>query len=412
MGVTVRDLLLGGLWSSGIVFFCDDFFNEICSCSAFRIRSVQAFLSFEHLQSIRTDLFLLNDSTAIGVPCAVFGLSPLFLSSLASFFTTTYDRFPSLPGTSETELDPGRWLLFLAGLLAIVNGVGGFFLKELPWEEEEPKPVDKLQSGTSRVETNEEAAEVDERTSLLPSRTRSRSNSHHSHHSRHSHHSHHRPHHHHHPHSQTLRQFVSTPTFWLFGSLILLSTGPVEMYMASLGQILESLLAISTSTTRTLMTKGVSHALQARKNHIAVLAIANTVSRLLVGAISDYLSTPTPIQLDAVEGEEQSTTGRGSGRRRVSRLVFLMGACAGLALVYTWGGTGLATEDGLWIVTISTSCLLFHLLLSDSHKADTRLSPISTVNGTSYGAVFTLAPAIVRSCWPVEHFGRNWGLLT
>ncbi|GAA5879520.1 hypothetical protein JCM16303_003234 [Sporobolomyces ruberrimus] len=339
-----------------------------------------------------------HSGLAIGIPCAVFGLSPLFLSSLASFFTTTYDRYPDLPGSSEIELDPGRWLLFLAALLGIVNGLGGFFLKELPWVEEADEPTagkidEPAQSGNGTLGSTNVDLEATERTSLLPSRTRSRSNSQsHPSHSRrnssashHSHRDHHHHHHHRHHHdSQTLRQFISTPTFWLFGSIILLSTGPVEMYMASLGQILESLLAISTSATTKISKLGVSHALQARRDHIAVLAIANTVSRLGVGAVSDYLSTPPNT---AREGEQEgvgSATGR--GRKRISRLVFLIGACAGLSLVYIWGGTGLSTEDGLWIITI--------------------------INGTSYGAVFTLSPAIVRSIWPVEHFGRNWGLLT
>ncbi|GAA6013030.1 hypothetical protein JCM11491_000944 [Sporobolomyces phaffii] len=292
-----------------------------------------------------------HSGLAIGVPCAVFGLSPLFLASLTSFFTTTYDRFPELPGTSEVELDPARWLLFLAALLALVNGIGGFFLKELPWDEEVGEGASKV-TVTHDAErddsaSNEEDLEATERTSLLrPHLTPPP------------------------PHSQTLRQFVSTPTFWIFGAVILFSTGPVEAYMASLGQVLESLLAISTSKLA-FAGEGISHALQARKNHIAVLAIANTGSRLIVGAVSDFLA------------ENRVSQGR---RRRVSRLVFLFGACASLSLVYVWGGTGLGTEGGLWIVTI--------------------------INGVSYGAIFTLSPAIVRSCWPVENFGRDWGLLT
>ncbi|GAA5931957.1 uncharacterized protein JCM15063_001084 [Sporobolomyces koalae] len=301
-----------------------------------------------------------HSGLAIGVPCAVFGLSPLFLTSLASFFTTTWDRFPEPPGTAQVELDPGKWLLFLAAMLALVNGIGGFFLKELPWQEDQDQ-LDPAKRDSQRMEAERQPEDpvATERTALLPARasqdqTDSPSSAIEGHQ----------------PEAldpQTLRQFVSTPRFWLFGSLILLSTGPVEMYMASLGQILESLLAISASTTSTA-----SHALQARKNHIAVLAIANTFSRLGVGAVSDYLSTP------AREGERP--------KRRISRLVFLFGACATLAASYAWGGTGLGSEQGLWVITI--------------------------VNGFSYGAIFTLSPAIVRSCWPVDNFGRNWGLLT
>ncbi|GAA6062633.1 hypothetical protein JCM10212_000295 [Sporobolomyces blumeae] len=339
-----------------------------------------------------------HSGLAIGVPCAVFGLSPLFLSALASLFTTSFAPNPSLPDHTEVELDAGSFLLFLAALLSAVNGVGGLFLKELPWDEKPEQGFVKPDEPILVADAEETGGilpsdEPTERSALLSSRSRthSRSDSQSSHrrplvsHDRsHSHdeHARHRTHHHphHHPHSQTLRQFVSTRTFWLFGSLILLSTGPVEMYMASLGQILESLLAVSTSSSSRGSTG--SHALASRKNHIAGLAVANTVSRLIVGALSDYLSAPS----NSTETDPSITRQRGLVGWRVSRLVFLSGACATLAAAFAWGGTGLRTEAGLWVITL--------------------------VAGFSYGTIFTLSPAIVRSCWPVEHFGRNWGVLT
>jgi len=283
-------------------------------------------------------------------------------------------------------------------------------LKELPWDEGEGDDVDGHKAVTrgsastsdDRVERiaavqEDEVVDVEasERTALLPSRSRSHSHSSLPRRDSSSHHQHYlSSHHHHHPHSQTLRQFISTPSFWLFGALILLSTGPVEMYMASLGQILESLSAVSTNLP---FRSTASHALQSRKDHISVLAIGNTVSRLGVGAISDFLST-------AAATREEG----GSGRKRITRLWFLLGACASLSIAYAWGGLGLTSEKGLWIITISE--LLLRLSRSLRSNLSSQFRQI--VNGTSYGSVFTLSPAIVRSYWPVEHFGRNWGLLT
>ncbi|GAA5868412.1 hypothetical protein JCM1840_006984 [Sporobolomyces johnsonii] len=318
-----------------------------------------------------------HSGLAIAVPCAVFGLSPLFLSSLASLFTApTTLSSPSIfsQDVQDEELDAGRWLLFLAAFLAIVNGVGGLLLKELPWTEESeagdgvgkvlPPGHDgrdssfvgsssspMLDSSASAFPSTELDIEATERTSLLRSSST--------------------PTHH----NQTLRDFISTPTFWLFGAVIFLSTGPCEMFFASLGSILESLLAVSTSTF-TISSHAPTHALQLRKRHIALLSVANTLSRLIVGALSDYLATPA----SAVDETRRTI------RKRVSRLVFLLGACLALSIAYGWAGTGMTSERGLWVVTI--------------------------VTGVSYGTLFTLCPAIVRSCWPVEHFGRNWGLLT
>ncbi|GAA5949705.1 hypothetical protein JCM21900_003262 [Sporobolomyces salmonicolor] len=319
-----------------------------------------------------------HSGLAIAVPCAVFGLSPLFLSSLASLFTApTTPASPSnfSQDVQDEELDAGRWLLFLAAFLAIVNGLGGLLLKELPWNEvsEAGDGVGKvlppghdgrdsgfagsssssmLDSSASAVPSTELDIEATERTSLLRSSSTPT-----------------------HP-NQTLRDFVSTPTFWLFGAVIFLSTGPCEMFFASLGSVLESLLAVSTSTFTMFSPHAPTHALQLRKRHIALLSVANTLSRLIVGALSDYLATPT-------RADNQT---RPILKKRVSRLVFLLGACLALSIAYGWAGTGMTSERGLWVVTI--------------------------VTGVSYGTLFTLCPAIVRSCWPVEHFGRNWGLLT
>ncbi|GAA5855916.1 hypothetical protein JCM8547_000413 [Rhodosporidiobolus lusitaniae] len=317
-----------------------------------------------------------HSGLAIGVPCAVFGLSPLFLSSLASFFTSS--RLSPYPA----ELDASRYLLFLAVSLFIINGIGAVAIRGLPWEDnlealivEALEPEDAVEdverllpprvnvedsgfspSATASISNN---VEPDERTALLrrtvglppapPSPP------------------------------QTLSALLSTASFWLLGGIIFFSTGPCEAYMASLGAVLESLVPLPLSTlppiafSSSSASAAVVNDLAFRKRHIALLSVANTVSRFVVGAASDWLSAP-------------SGTGKVPGWGRNVRLLFSGGASATLAAAYGWGGTGMRTPAGLWVVTLAT--------------------------GISYGTVFTLTPALVRTRWGTESFGRNWGLLT
>lgn len=108
-------------------------------------------------------------AAAIGIPCSIFGLSPLFLSSLATFFTSTAEA--TTFGASNGELDPGRWLLFLAALLAVVNTIGGFVLKELPWDDDHEVRRGRVEDSGFVPSASPSLSDVDEpseRTSLLP----------------------------------------------------------------------------------------------------------------------------------------------------------------------------------------------------------------------------------------------------
>lgn len=207
--------------------------------------------------------------TAIGIPCAIFGLSPLFLSALASHFISS----PSTIASGSAELDPGRWLLFLAIFLTAVNGLGGLGLRVIPWvdedelkaitegEEEERRSDEDSGFVGSGVRDEEHAA--NERTTLLSHTKTTTSEKSHS--------------------ASTL---LSNKTFWLFGTVILLSTGPCEMVMATLGQQIESLLGVKIQGSPS----SPSRALSLRSQHVQIISVANTVSRLFAGALSDWLS--------------------------------------------------------------------------------------------------------------------------
>lgn len=111
-------------------------------------------------------------ATAIGVPCAIFGLSPLFLSSLATYFTSSDTASSAVLGVAGGELDPGRWLLFLAVLLFVVNGIGGCVLQVIPWEEDHgavgKRGDDSGFVGNGAVSVAPNAVVPTEQTALLP----------------------------------------------------------------------------------------------------------------------------------------------------------------------------------------------------------------------------------------------------
>lgn len=151
--------------------------------------------------------------TAIGVPCAIFGLSPLFLSALAPYFTVTSSSSSTSPAGINDELDPGRWLLFLAVMLFVVNGLSGFALGEVPWEDERTEGKRRREGEDSGFVGSEESSVVDcelatERTALLRSRGAGGEEQGEEAVME----------------EQSIAQLLGTPTFWLFGLVIFLST--------------------------------------------------------------------------------------------------------------------------------------------------------------------------------------------
>lgn len=342
-----------------------------------------------------------NTGLVIALPCAIFGLSPLFLSNLARFFTAT--------GPSP-ELDPARWLFFLAAFIGAANVVGAVGFKVTPWEEEEGEgdglegervegggglersvtrpPGYDVGCGASEESLCEVDGVPDERSALLvkPAGAEAATEE-----------------------TQSLGQLITSPPFWIFGLVFLLATGPCEMVMASLGGIIEAILGVRTlpAVTPATATATSSSArlpllllsalsgtptdgrgLALRRLHVQVISVANTLSRLLIGAVSDYLSphSSTPPLAPPATKTWQRLLRLPSSRPHLSRLAFLLLACALLSASFLLSAFLLSTPARLWLLTLSV--------------------------GFAYGTAFTSAPAVVRAVWPASAFGRNWGLLS
>lgn len=154
------------------------------------------------------------------------------------------------------------------------------------------------------------------------------------------------------------------------------------MVMASLGGIVESLLGIRIaspsssflpSSALLVLPLSVSHdarALALRRLHVQVLSISNTVSRLLIGLVSDWMSysaaPPPTAREEEVEGGWRGWMRRTVRQRpRVSRLAFLVSACGILCAAFAFVATGMDQTDQLWVLSVGECCPLSLISLAD-----------------------------------------------
>ena len=102
---------------------------------------------------------------------------------------------------------------------------------------------------------------------------------------------------------------------------------------------------------------------------ISILALSSTVSRLVSGLLSDYISSP-------------------NRQHPASRILLMLFFC-------------LLHMSAFLIISYVPIALLREWF-----------SLASVFVGISYGGIFTLAPTIVSVVWGIGGFGRHWGILT
>lgn len=133
--------------------------------------------------------------------------------------------------------------------------------------------------------------------------------------------------------------------------------------LVHIGGVIQSLMA-SASVVDTSALDG----LDLRRQHVQLISVFNTASRIVIGALSDYVSRPAS----------------NSTAPRFSRLSCMAIVCSLLAVVFAYSAEHLK-EDRLWVLSISI--------------------------GASYGSLFTLAPAIIRTLYP-DTFGSAYGIFS
>ncbi|CAN3373526.1 hypothetical protein DIURU_001486 [Diutina rugosa] len=136
--------------------------------------------------------------------------------------------------------------------------------------------------------------------------------------------------------------FLKDESTWLLMVTLILSIGPMESFQNNLGSILKI--------------RGGN-----LPDQVSVMAAASTAARLVMGAASDYLSSPSsPVQICRV-----------------------------------------------WLVIIALITACIGQLAVVGYQGD--FSPVSVVNGVGYGSMFTLFPALACEVWGVDFFGTSWG---
>ncbi|KAJ3887347.1 major facilitator superfamily domain-containing protein [Lentinula edodes] len=296
----------------------------------FAMAGLGTVLSYFSFVFSATKTFTSYLTIASGITMSMFGLSPLFLSYVAGRFFSD---------TSTGSLDVTRFLLFLAISTGIVHLAGALVLTV---------PSTTTSPSSSTLETDSIS---NERSRLLD---RGQS-----------------PHCTSDPRDSSALELLRDSNFWLLALYMVMILGACEMIMSNVGTIALSLPA---GMARTLVSKGE----QAASLQVKILSISNTLSRLLVGPLADFVSPVFSYRL--LEGFATTR------KHRISRVVFLSGAASLLAASCAWMVFGVRTRHDVWLLSVGT--------------------------GIIYGAVFTVLPGITCSIWGIRNLARNFGIIT
>ncbi|KIK97495.1 hypothetical protein PAXRUDRAFT_824888 [Paxillus rubicundulus Ve08.2h10] len=284
-----------------------------------------------------------------GTSMALFGLSPTFLSILAS-------RYFSSP---DNELDVTHFLQFLAILCGCVHLLGGLTLHVIP-------PTSKDVATVAALSDNPE--EPDERTALLPNKTNGNGQievrvditsdvveggpkA-----------------------KQSALDVLKDRNFWALAFVVFVVLGTCEMIISNIGTIVLSL-PRQTSAISLTEPPSTSHT---TATQVRAFSITNTLSRLLVGPLADIIS---PMPSGAQDGTHRSVR-----KHFISRTAFLTLSAAVLACSCAWMVVGVREQRSILALSVGV--------------------------GVTYGCTFTVLPSLVSSVWGLSNLGRNFGIIT
>ncbi|KAI8998501.1 MFS general substrate transporter [Trametes punicea] len=250
---------------------------------------------------------------ASGTSMSIFGLSPLFLSVVASKYFT-------LPGQT---LDVPQFFTFMAVLTGSVHFMSALIFRASPIAHEEPRESGVSIIPSTRTESSDAPSSLEEAEPLLEDNTLTPKD----------------------PasvhvvpveepqHGSALDLFKD-PHFWLLSLWMLLVVGAAEMVFSNLGSIVLSLPSSTTSGT----TANVS-------SQVRLLSFFNTASRLLIGPLADVVA---PVA-SYFEGVWSFTR-----RRHLSRVVFAVATSLILAVTFAWLEVGVQTQEAIWPLSVGT----------------------------------------------------------
>ncbi|KAF7562867.1 hypothetical protein G7046_g1295 [Stylonectria norvegica] len=301
---------------------------------------------------------------ALAMPITGFGLSPMWLSQVGS--RLFYER--KSDGT-KGDLDVFRFFVFLGVLLCTISVVATFTLRVVDEDDLIDEAIEELeQSGlldgsaligrsergygtTDRSITGDEAesfldASKDEdakwkKNWVLNAET---------------------------------RRFLTDRTMWPFALAFLFMVGPGEAFINNLGTII--------GTLSPPMSQGLGHRTSAA-THVSIFGVTSTLSRILIGTLTDLLAPSPQTQHYQVPPPRSSPIKRFA----VSRVAFML----------------------FFALTLSLGLVILASGVIQDHAE--RFWMVSGLVGAGYGAIFSLTPLIVTMIWGVENFSTNFGIV-
>ncbi|TFK29833.1 hypothetical protein FA15DRAFT_663109 [Coprinopsis marcescibilis] len=237
---------------------------------------------------------------ASGASMALFGLSPLFLSVIASNWFT--ER------TTET-LDVTRFSAFLSlsTFLVYISGAFSLYINATPTSNE----------GLESAAESQDYRDASEETTPLLSNQKPPIHQ-----------------------QQTLLAVLQTSDFWLLALVCVVTLGASEMVISNIGTIVVSL------PPYTIENIGDSSAQSFTARQVKLLSLSNTFSRISVGLLADFISPaasslPTGLQVFP-------------RRHRITRITFLSISSLILAWTFWWTSTYVLTRDDIWVLSVGT----------------------------------------------------------
>lgn len=276
---------------------------------------------------------------ATGTSLAIFGTSPLFLSMIVS----------RLFSTTSSGVDVARFFVFMAILTGTVNFLGALIL---PGPRTNivlaPRPLDDPIIGSEYAE--DRLVDQDERTSLLAPSVKSVANvvvvpapE---------------------PDDLAAIDLLKEPSFWVLALIVSLVVGAAEMIKSNIGLVV---LSLSTASGA-----------QDISRQVQVIAVSDTLTRLLVGPFADVVSPVASYSSGGVWAFPR--------KPYITRIHFLATASLLFTTTFLWQILAARSQGALWPLSIST--------------------------GIANGTIFTMLPSILTSIWGLPNQGRNFGFIS
>ncbi|KAH8106737.1 MFS general substrate transporter [Cristinia sonorae] len=165
------------------------------------------------------------------------------------------------------------------------------------------------------------------------------------------------------PQHGSVADLLKDPFFWILTLSVATILGTAETVMANLGSIFVSLPAKHGADIST---------------QVQLLSASNTLSRLVVGPLADFVSPVASYLHSGVWSFPR--------KQHVSRIAFLTCAALLSACTYLLLVLGIRSQQAMW--------------------------PLSIGVGIIYGTTFTILPGILSSIWGLPNLGRNFGIIS